>query len=170
MITTKTATDLIENSHIFHCHSLILPWQRTNRSVIIYKLPVTRMCWTHLIRQGLFFLNHCSHLSDSIPPSTSGKARTDEATMAISMKSHPHTDTAHAGTEWCRCMLTLPAPAAPPRRALRPQKGGTIVSCGTSITHSPQRPVPQTRTKTPPCLWRWWPRPQLSVNRAGRGL
>lgn len=68
----------------------------------------------------------------------------------------------------CRCSITYSgcssAPCAPaPKR-------GKIISRGTSITHSPQRPVPQTRTKTPPCLWRRWPRPLLSVNGAGRGL
>lgn len=50
-----------------------------------------------------------------------------------------------------------------------PEKG-TIISCRTSITHSPQRTVPQTRTKTPPCLWRRWPRPSLSVTVVGGAI
>ena len=67
----------------------------------------------------------------------------------------------------CRCNITYSGCSSAP--CTPAPKRGTI-SCGTSITHSPQRPVPQNRTKTPPCLWRRWPRPLLSVNGAGRGL
>lgn len=67
----------------------------------------------------------------------------------------------------CRCNITYSGCSSAP--CTPAPKRGTI-SCGTSITHSPQRPVPQNRTKTPPCLWRRWPRPLLSVNGDGRGM
>ncbi len=44
------------------------------------------------------------------------------------MQSQPHTDTVHAGTEYMQMQYYLPA--APPRRALRPQKGGRLLAAG----------------------------------------
>lgn len=85
--------------------------------------------------------------------------------MAISVKSHSSTHCHPPCSHWiipmyanitysgCSSAPCTPAP-----------KRGMVISCGTSITHSLQRSAPQTRTKTPPCLWRSGPRPLLSVN------
>lgn len=64
--------------------------------------------------------------------------------------------------KWCD--LTFSLFDGPP---LRLRRAGRLWFCGTSTTHPPQPTVRKTRTKTPPCLWRHWSRPLMSVKVEG---
>lgn len=74
----------------------------------------------------------------------------DEATMAISVISiYPHTATLHASTGSYRCTLTLPIPDAPPRRTLRPLKGGWLLAAGPQSRIHRNRPFRKPARKRP---------------------
>lgn len=146
-------------------HGLNLP--HPAHWVAIYVFYPTRKHWAHLFRQGHYKIAPiCLHRT--LHKQKSEDTWRDNGNINEKPSTHWHRS---------RRSRMMPMDANYYLRRLllravhpRPKRGGTISSCGTSITHSPQRPVPQTRTKTPPCLWRGWPRPHLSVNRIGRGL
>lgn len=121
---------------------------------------------TMILTTMVMIINHCTHLSDFIPPSQMGQMKRQWQYQWKAI--HPHTATVHAATGSDRSNITYSGCSSAP--CTPAPKRGMVISCGTSITHSPQRSVPQTRTKTPPCLWRSGPRPLLSVNAAGRIL
>lgn len=168
MITTKTATDVIENVHNFLMPCMIL----------IYLIPPTEVPSIYFIQPANIEHIYSERDMKRLLPYVCLHRTLHKQKSEDRWRDNGNINE-KPSTHWHRSrrsrMMPMDANHYLRRLLLRavhpgPKKGGTISSCGTSITHSPQRPVPQTRTKTPPCLWRGWPRPHLSVNRIGRGL
>lgn len=85
-------------------------------------------------------------LTPSHPPQGEKLGQT---TMAISKQTPPHTLTSFMQTlNKSRCNVTFSGCSSAPRTPA-PERG-TIISCGTTITHSPQRTVPQTHHENAP--------------------
>lgn len=137
MLTTKTDTDVIDNSHL-----IVLIQLGNAPGVVIHSLHVT------FDQTSAFFViivPICLSPSHPPPAQKLGQMRRQwqyqrEASHTLAPCMQP--------LNMSRCDITCSGCSSAPRTPA-PERG-TNICCGTSITHSPQRPVPQNPHKNAP--------------------